>query len=109
MADACCGTDTPAPAPAAAEPAAPPAAIWQVRELQAAAVSGVLLLVSLFLPGPWDTAAGLAALLVGAATFVPGTLRGLLKGRLGVGLLARVRVPVRPAAEPSRGGNEIRT
>jgi cation-transporting ATPase G len=76
--------------PSAAEPAAPPAAVWQVRELQAAAASGVLLLASLFLPGPWDTAAELAALLVGAATFVPGTLRGLLKGRLGVGLLMTI-------------------
>ncbi|MFF0110164.1 heavy metal translocating P-type ATPase [Streptomyces hirsutus] len=90
MADACCATDTPTPAPSAAGPAAPPAAIWQVRELQAAAASGVLLLASLFLPGPGDTVGELAALLVGAATFVPGTLRGLLKGRLGVGLLMTI-------------------
>ncbi|MDT9701092.1 cation-translocating P-type ATPase [Streptomyces sp. P17] len=90
MADACCGTDTPTPSPSAAEPAAPPAAVWQVRELQAAAASGALLLASLFLPAPWDTAGELAALLVGAATFVPGTLRGLLKGRLGVGLLMTI-------------------
>ncbi|MEV7069104.1 cation-translocating P-type ATPase [Streptomyces collinus] len=90
MADACCGTDAPTPAPSAAEPTAPPAAVWQVRELQAAAASGVLLLASLFLPGRWDTAAELAALLVGAATFVPSTLRGLLKGRLGVGLLMTI-------------------
>ncbi|MEU4270694.1 cation-translocating P-type ATPase [Streptomyces sp. NPDC026092] len=61
-----------------------------MRELQAAAASGVLLLVSLFLVGPYDTGATWAALLVGAATFVPGTLRGLLKGRLGVGLLMTV-------------------
>ncbi|MER7911979.1 cation-translocating P-type ATPase [Streptomyces sp. NPDC096068] len=90
MADACCGTDTPAPAPSAAEPAASPAAIWQVPELQAVAASGFLLLASLFLPGSWSTAGELAALLVGAATFVPGTLRGLLKGRLGVGLLMTI-------------------
>ncbi|MET9835819.1 cation-translocating P-type ATPase [Streptomyces sp. NPDC006385] len=90
MADACCATDTPTPAASAAEPAAPPAALWQVRELQAAAASGVLLLTSLFLPGPGDTTAELAALLVGAATFVPGTLRGLLKGRLGVGMLMTI-------------------
>ncbi|MFJ7290365.1 heavy metal translocating P-type ATPase [Streptomyces collinus] len=90
MADACCGTDAPTPAPSAAEPAAPPAAVWHVRELQAAAASGVLLLASFLLPGPWGTAAELAALLVGAVTFVPGTLRGLLKGRLGVGLLMTI-------------------
>ncbi|MFD3942729.1 heavy metal translocating P-type ATPase [Streptomyces sp. NPDC058579] len=85
MADACCATDTPGPGTAPA-----PAAIWQVRELQAAAASGLLLLASLLLPGPWDTGATWAALLVGAATFVPGTVRGLLKGRLGVGLLMTI-------------------
>ncbi|MGW2014054.1 heavy metal translocating P-type ATPase [Streptomyces sp. NPDC001927] len=85
MGDACCAAQNPKPASASA-----PAAIWQVRELQAAAASGVLLLVSLFLSGPWDTGATWAALLVGAATFVPGTVRGLLKGRLGVGLLMTI-------------------
>lgn len=90
MADACCGTDTPAAPPSATEPAAPPAAVWQVRELQAAALSGVLLGISLLLPGAWSTAGQLAALAVGAATFVPGTLRGLAKGRLGVGLLMTI-------------------
>ncbi|MEV6381997.1 cation-translocating P-type ATPase [Streptomyces sp. NPDC051773] len=90
MADACCGTDAPVQAPSAAEPTAPPAAVWRVRELQAAAVSGVLLLTSLFLPGPWDRTAEIAALVVGAATFVPGTLRALLRGRLGVGLLMTI-------------------
>ncbi|MEU1287741.1 cation-translocating P-type ATPase [Kitasatospora sp. NPDC005856] len=90
MADACCGTDTPAQAPSATEPAEPPAPVWQVRELQAAAVAGVLLATTLFLPGPWDGATELAALAVGGATFVPGTLRGLARGRLGVGLLMTI-------------------
>ncbi|MDX3641875.1 cation-translocating P-type ATPase [Streptomyces sp. MB09-02B] len=90
MGDACCGTDAPAQNPSAAEPAAPPSAIWQVRELRVAAVSGLLLLISLFLPGPWDTAGALAALVAGAATFVPGTLRALIRGRLGVGLLMTI-------------------
>ncbi|MFF9018139.1 heavy metal translocating P-type ATPase [Streptomyces sp. NPDC014870] len=91
MADACCATDAPRAVSAAEAVATPPvAAVWRVRELQAAAASGVLLLLSLFLPAPWSTGATWAALLVGAATFVPGTLRGLLKGRLGVGLLMTV-------------------
>ncbi|EGX58325.1 putative cadmium-transporting ATPase [Streptomyces zinciresistens K42] len=90
MADVCCGTDTPSQAPSVTEPAAPPAAVWRVRELQAAALSGALLLASLFLSGPWDVTAQLAALAVGGATFVPGTLRGLLRGRLGVGLLMTI-------------------
>ncbi|MFI6293867.1 heavy metal translocating P-type ATPase [Nonomuraea sp. NPDC050790] len=81
MPDACCTTDTPGPAPAP---------IWQVRELQAAAVSGALLLASLPAPGVWATLSQLTALLVGAATFVPGALRALLRGRLGVGLLMTV-------------------
>ncbi|MFJ4847639.1 heavy metal translocating P-type ATPase [Streptomyces sp. NPDC088733] len=90
MADACCGTDTSTRTPSAAESAAAPAAVRQVREFQAAAAAGVLLLSALFLPGPWDTALELAALVVGAATFVPGTLRGLVRGRLGVGLLMTI-------------------
>ncbi|GAB1818224.1 heavy metal translocating P-type ATPase [Herbidospora sp. RD11066] len=85
MSDACC-----APAAPEIETAAAPSAIWQVRELQLAAVSGVLLLAALPAPGPWSTGLQLAALVVGAATFVPGTLRALVKGRLGVGLLMTI-------------------
>ncbi|MFF0341290.1 heavy metal translocating P-type ATPase [Kribbella sp. NPDC004875] len=85
MADACCATD----AESAHEKttATPPAAVWQVRELQAAAVAGVLLLAALFLPEDAARIAELAALVVGAATFAPGTLRALFRGRIGVGLL----------------------
>ncbi|MEV8371566.1 cation-translocating P-type ATPase [Kribbella sp. NPDC056861] len=67
--------------------ATPPAAVWRVRELQAAAVAAAILLSALVLPDGWARAAELIALLIGAATFVPGTLRGLLRGRIGVGLL----------------------
>lgn len=84
MADACCATDAPA---IEAEAAAPPAAIWQARELQAAAIAGVLLVLAVFLPESGARLAELAALAVGAATFVPGTMRAALRGRLGVGLL----------------------
>ncbi|WP_062217838.1 cation-translocating P-type ATPase [Streptomyces sp. NBRC 109706] len=91
MADACCGTDSPAP-PAERGPtsSAAPAALWQVIELRAATASGVLLLASWPAPGGWSIGLVLAALLVGAATFVPGALRALLRGRLGVGLLMTV-------------------
>ncbi|MFE4537140.1 heavy metal translocating P-type ATPase [Streptomyces scopuliridis] len=94
MADACCGTDSRATAQTTGASDAP-AAVWQVRELQAAAVAGVLLLASLLvsgarLSGVWATSLELAALAVGAATFVPGTLRALLRGRLGVGLLMTI-------------------
>ncbi|WP_433511541.1 heavy metal translocating P-type ATPase [Nonomuraea sp. CA-143628] len=88
MSDACCAPGAPTAAPEAQT--APPAAIWQVRELQAAAASGALLLVSLPTPGILGTALQLAALVVGAATFVPGALRALMRGRLGVGLLMTI-------------------
>ncbi|WP_103504131.1 MULTISPECIES: cation-translocating P-type ATPase [unclassified Streptomyces] len=90
MADACCATDRPAPAPSASEPAPPPAAIWTIRGLQAAVASGFLLLASFFLPEPWATAGQLAAMIAGATTFVPGALRGLRNGQLGVGLLMTI-------------------
>lgn len=90
MSDACCAADTPATTSPEAENTTTPSAIWQVRELQAAAASGVLLLASLPAPGMWATALQLAALAFGAATFVPGTLRALIRGRLGVGLLMTI-------------------
>ncbi|MGW0194105.1 heavy metal translocating P-type ATPase [Nonomuraea sp. NPDC003201] len=86
MSDACC---TPTTTPDI-ETATTPSAIWQVRELQAAATSGVLLLAALPASDRWATALQLAALVVGAATFVPGTLRALMRGRLGVGLLMTI-------------------
>ncbi|MHA4819575.1 heavy metal translocating P-type ATPase [Streptomyces aculeolatus] len=88
MGDACCAADPPAAPPVAAEAA--PAALWQVRELRMAAAAGVLLVGSLLSAGSAATALQAAALLAGAATFVPGTLRALRRGRLGVGLLMTV-------------------
>lgn len=91
MAEECCGT-APAKSGAGQGGAAPepPSQVWQVRELQAAAVSGVLLGISLLVSDAPSTALALAALAVGAATFVPGALRALLRGRLGVGLLMTI-------------------
>ncbi|SDJ26196.1 heavy metal translocating P-type ATPase [Nonomuraea jiangxiensis] len=88
MSDACCAPDAPTAAPETG--AAPPAAIWQVPELRLAALSGALLLAGLLSPGLWGTGLELAALLTGAAAFVPGTLRALRRGRLGVGLLMTI-------------------
>ncbi|MGW5191760.1 heavy metal translocating P-type ATPase [Kribbella sp. NPDC004138] len=84
MADACCATDGPV---LSEGEGAPPAAIWQVRELQVAAVAAVLLLAALFVPSDVARLLELAALVAGATTFVPGTVRALLRGRIGVGLL----------------------
>lgn len=91
MADECCGPDEAASgnqtAPAELTP------VWRIRELQAAALAGVVV------AGWFDRAGGMpvvetvlfwAAAVVGGATFVPGALRGLVKGRLGVGLLMTI-------------------
>ena len=67
---------------------------WQIREAQAAAAAGVLLAAGLAAHSAdrEQLAIGLflAALVVGGSTFVPDTLRALVKGRLGVGTLMSV-------------------
>jgi cation-transporting P-type ATPase G len=85
MSTACCGGE-----PAAAEPVR----LREVRTVQAALVSGALLAAGL-IAGRWgaDTASLLllgGALVAGGATFVPQSLRGLLRGRLGVGTLMTI-------------------
>ena len=96
MSDACCGPDADPRAPAGEEVEEHEAErLWQVRELQAAATAAVLLLAAV-LAGRADGPSWLpptleaAALLVGAATFVPGTLRRLGRGRVGVGTLMTI-------------------
>lgn len=68
---------------------------WQVTEVRAAAVAGVLLLagwISSLAGGPRMLTLPLeiGALLVAAWTFVPSTLRRLLKGKIGVGTLMTI-------------------
>ena len=72
-----------------------PEKFWQIREIQFATVSGVLLLAGAL--AGWFGAARLAvltlealALAAGAYTFVPSTLRRLVKGRIGVGTLMTI-------------------
>ena len=86
--DVCATTDEREPGGASLTPP------WQVPEIRAAGVSG-LFLVAGFVAGQQD-AAGLgslfygAALLIGGWTFVPETLKGLVKGKLGVGTLMTI-------------------
>ncbi|MDO5678645.1 MAG: cation-transporting P-type ATPase, partial [Propionibacteriaceae bacterium] len=83
MADACCGGDTVVePLEVAAAREEPPVRLRDVSELRRAAVAGVLLVLAF--AAEWIahlTVVALilfwAALLVGASTFVPGTLRRL--------------------------------
>lgn len=94
MSDACgCSDDK--PGTGEAEEAEEAVGFWKVREVRAAAVSGVLLLVAwiasladapLSLTLPLE----LAALLIAAWTFVPSTVRRLMKGKIGVGTLMTI-------------------
>ena len=68
---------------------------WQVSEVRAAAVSGVLLLVAWVASltgGPqWlRLPSEIGALLIAGWTFVPSTLRRLVKGKIGVGTLMTI-------------------
>ncbi|MBL8923818.1 MAG: cadmium-translocating P-type ATPase [Myxococcaceae bacterium] len=90
VSDACCGHGEPGGGH-------PPETerLWQVSELRAAAVAGALLagaFVSSWADAPSQVAPVLQvlALLVGAWTFVPSTLKRLVKGRIGVGTLMTI-------------------
>ena len=67
---------------------------WQVRNLQLASAAGVLLALGLVAAwraaAPLDLIAFAAALAVGGSTFVPETLRGLLRREIGVGTLMTI-------------------
>lgn len=97
MSKECCGPELDEhndhPSPDGVEPDEPQH-LWQVRELQLAAVAGVLLGIG-FLAG-WlgssvtETVLHLTASAVGGYTFVPGAVRALAKRRIGVGTLMTI-------------------
>ncbi len=94
MSDACgCGADETTPGGQEVEQHGAER-LWEVSELRAAAVAGVLLTAALLAgsSGRSTLQLGLngAGLLVGAWTFVPSTLRRLGKGRIGVGTLMTI-------------------
>ena len=82
----CSGDDLPA-----GEEVAPPPRLWEVRRLQLAALSGVLLLVA-YLVGEGTAQLVLegAALVAGALTFVPEAMRNLLERRIGIDTLMTI-------------------
>ncbi len=68
--------------------------IWQVTEIRLGLLSGLLLLAG-FLLGltgrdGWELGLSLGALLAGGATFVPGALKRLVKGSLGIDTLMTI-------------------
>ncbi|GAA4757836.1 heavy metal translocating P-type ATPase [Actinomycetospora chibensis] len=91
MSDACCGPDE---AERAGEDEGP-ARLWQVRELQLSLAAAVLLGAAWLLQrsGVADlvvTGLELVAAVVAGSTFVPGALRSLQHGRIGVGTLMTI-------------------
>jgi cation-transporting ATPase G len=94
MSDACgCAQDAPPSGDESAE--REPERLWDVSEIRFAAVSGVFLLASWIasLAGAVPMvvlALEVTALLAGAYTFVPSTLRRLLRGQIGVGTLMTI-------------------
>ncbi|MER6604174.1 cation-translocating P-type ATPase [Streptomyces rubiginosohelvolus] len=93
MSDACgCGDEKKT---AEGEQEREPEKLWEVDELRAAAVAGLLLLAGLVAgwSGASDTVVTVLnalALVVGAWTFVPSTLRRLATGKVGVGTLMTI-------------------
>ncbi|BBZ14563.1 heavy metal translocating P-type ATPase [Mycobacterium branderi] len=72
-----------------------PERLWEVSELRAAAVAGVVLLAGYVVgwsggPRPVELGLYAVALLIGAYTFVPSTLRRLARGKIGVGTLMTI-------------------
>ncbi|AMO62339.1 heavy metal-translocating P-type ATPase [Mycolicibacterium phlei] len=90
MSEACgCGSDE------RSEDEHEPERLWEVSELRAAAVAGVVLAAGYILGwsgGAHAVEIGLyaLALAIGAWTFVPSTLRRLTKGKIGVGTLMTI-------------------
>jgi cation-transporting ATPase G len=88
MADACCGPGEPGETDAEA------GSFWQLRDVRFAVASGAFLAIGLT-AGALDATtiadvAFVAALIAGGSTFVPSTLRRLLRGALGVGTLMTI-------------------
>src|SRR5699024_8388512 len=89
-----CGCEIPPPPTGGGDVEEPVTRLWDVREVQLGLLSGALLGAG-FLAGlgGWETVElvlAAAALLVGGSTFVPGALRRLARGKLGVGLLMTI-------------------
>lgn len=93
MTDTCgCGSDEPRGEDSEDQE---PERLWEVSELRFAALAGVFLVAGfvanlLDAPSVVVISLNVAALLIGAWTFVPGTLRRLAKGKIGVGTLMTI-------------------
>ncbi|MGV9409435.1 heavy metal translocating P-type ATPase [Nocardia sp. NPDC003693] len=88
MSEACCGEREHRPADDTDQ------RLWQVRDMRLALAAGALLIAGFFARRLGAETAGAIAYLgavgLGGWTFVPGTLRALLRGRIGVGTLMTI-------------------
>lgn len=88
MAEACCGGDT---VMADVDDAV---SFWRLRDVRLAALSALFLFVGLAASvggtGGIGNVAFVGALVAGGATFVPSSLRRILRGQLGVGTLMTI-------------------
>ncbi len=90
MGDACCGSVTPS-ASAGAENTDEHEGRWRLAAAAVAAAAWLVGIVVAFADADAAaTVAFLVAIVAGGATFVPGAVRGLGRGRLGVGLLMSI-------------------
>lgn len=85
MSDACCTHEEPG---AGHRPEAE--RLWQVSELRAAAIAGALISGWADVPRSVALLLQVLALFIGAWTFVPSTLKRLVKGTIGVGTLMTI-------------------
>ncbi len=87
MSDDCCSMDGPVSEGA-------PEALWRMRSVQAAGVAGLFTAVGLIAgtvgADVVEAVAFLVAVVIGGSTFVPESVRGLVRGRLGVGTLMTI-------------------
>lgn len=94
MSDACCAPGAAPPKDEEATPDAGPVRLWQVRELQCAAVAAVLLAVGWGVGrAGWNVAAvilEIGATVIAISTFAPAAVRGLWHRRIGVGTVMTV-------------------
>ena len=94
MSDACCGEETTVAPNDDHDDHDVVERIWDVSEIRAGIGAGVLLAAAFALSrvgqDGWALGLNLAALVVGASTFVPGALARVLRGRIGVGTLMTI-------------------
>ncbi|MEH1127132.1 heavy metal translocating P-type ATPase [Micromonospora sp. CPCC 206061] len=94
MAAECCGDEAATTAPTEQDHGHEPGRWWQIRELQLAAAAALLLAAGWGTgQAGFDTAGTVleyAAAAVGAWSFVPGAVRRLLRGRIGVATLMTI-------------------